>query len=134
MTSLHGISGVIACKRSENSRRFHLQSSEKYIINLSLHGVKGNMVGHCTRVLYFTRLRLVKYVAHSCNIPPYCPSPHAIIYIYSGIPSHIVTHRVRARKYYPVLRNTGVVPGIRIAHSAPDPVLRNNLAATWHIE
>ena len=44
------------------------------------------MAGYCTLVLYFhSPAARENTTAHSCNIQPYCPLTHQIIYIYSII-------------------------------------------------
>ena len=41
------------------------------------------MAGYCTLVLYFhSPAARENTTAHSCNIQPYCPLTHQIIYIY----------------------------------------------------
>ena len=41
------------------------------------------MAGYCTLVLYFhSPAARENTTAHSCNIHPYCPLTHQIIYIY----------------------------------------------------
>ena len=43
------------------------------------------MAGYCTLVLYFhSPAARENTTAHSCNIQPYCPLTHQIIYIYSN--------------------------------------------------
>ena len=63
------------------------------------------MAGYCTLVLYFhSPAARENTTAHSCNIQPYCPLTHQIIYMYSGwkpmiaenlwkTPSSIVAYR-----------------------------------------
>ena len=41
------------------------------------------MAGYCTLVLYFhSPAARENTTAHSCNIQPYCPLTHQIIYMY----------------------------------------------------
>ena len=47
------------------------------------------MAGYCTLVLYFhSPAARENTTAHSCNIQPYCPLTHQIIYIYIHVLSN----------------------------------------------
>ena len=52
------------------------------------------MAGYCTLVLYFHSLAARENTtAHSCNIQPYCPLTHQIIYMYVHVPDLYASQR-----------------------------------------
>ena len=53
------------------------------------------MAGYCTLVLYFhSPAARENTTAHSCNIQPYCPLTHQIIYMYTNTQEKFVVREV----------------------------------------